>query len=94
MKMLETSTASVFAGLKLIINLSAHSFNFLDSYLVQFLFELIQMMSARKPVLGGLRTTQAQISLRIRTIRSEHLLFAFRKVSYVDFLQMRFQFSS
>ena len=40
---------------------------------------------ARKPVFGGLRTTQAQTSLRIRT---------FRKVPYVDLLQMKFQFSS
>ena len=49
---------------------------------------------ARKPVFGGFWTTQTQTSLRIRAVWSAPLLFAFRKVPYVDLLQMNFQFSS
>ena len=37
----------------------------------------------RNPVFGGLRTTQAQTSLRISAVWSTPLLFAFWKVSYV-----------
>ena len=47
-----------------------------------------------KTCFGGLRTTQAQTSLRIRAVWSAPLLFAFMKVPYVDLLQMKFQFSS
>ena len=36
-------------------------------------------LDARKPVFGGLRTTQAQTSLRIRADWSASLLFAYRK---------------
>ena len=49
---------------------------------------------ARKPVSGGLQTTQAQTSLRIRAVWSAPLLFVFWKVSYLDLLQAKFQFSS
>ena len=49
-------------------------------------------LDMRKPVFGGLRTTQAQISLRIRAVWSAPLLFAYRKVSYLDLLQAKFQF--
>ena len=38
----------------------------------------------REPVLGGLRTTQAQTSLHIPTVSSVPLLFAFWKVTYVN----------
>ena len=51
-------------------------------------------LDARKPVLNGLRTTQAQTSLRIRAVWSAPLLFAFWKLSYVDLLQVKFLFSS
>ena len=51
-------------------------------------------LDARKPVFGGLGTTQAQTSLPIRAVRSAPLLFAFWKVSYVNLLQVKFQFSS
>ena len=34
-------------------------------------------LNVRKPVFGGLRTTQAQTSLRIRAVRSAPLLFVF-----------------
>ena len=42
---------------------------------------------ARKPVFWGLRTTQAQTSLRIGADWSAPLLFPFRKVTYVHLLQ-------
>ena len=51
-------------------------------------------LGARKPVFGGLRTTKAQTSLRIRAVWSAPLLFAYWKVSYLDLLQAKFQFSS
>ena len=41
-------------------------------------------LDARKPPSVGLRTTQAQISLRMRAVWSAPLLFALRKVPYVD----------
>ena len=49
---------------------------------------------ARKPVFGGLRTTKAQTSLRIRAVWSAPLLFAFWKVPYLSLLQAKFQVSS
>ena len=36
-------------------------------------------LDVRKPVIGGLPTTKAQTSIRIRTVSSAHLLFAYRK---------------
>ena len=45
-------------------------------------------------VFGGLQTTQAQTSLRIRAVWSAPLLYAYWKVSYLDLLQAKFQFSS
>ena len=51
-------------------------------------------LDARKPVFGGLWTTQAQASLRICAVWSVPLLFAFCKVAYVNLLQVKFQFSS
>ena len=54
---------------------------------------LFQMGSdARKPVFRGLRTTQAQTSLRIRAVWSGPLLFTFWKVSYVNLLQVKFNY--
>ena len=47
---------------------------------------------ATKPVFGGLQTTKVQTSLR--AVWSVPLLFALRKVPYVNFLQVEFQFSS
>ena len=47
-----------------------------------------------KPVFGGLRTTKAQTSLRIRTVWSVPLLFAYWKVSFLDLLQAKFHISS
>ena len=49
-------------------------------------------LDARKPVFGGLWTTKAQTSLRIRAAWSVPLLFANWKVSYLDLLQAKFQF--
>ena len=48
----------------------------------------------RKPIFRGLRTTQAQTSLRIHAVWSAPLLFAFWKVSYLDLLLAEFQLSS
>ena len=48
----------------------------------------------RKPVFGGLQTTKSQTSLRIRADWSEPLLFAYWEVSYLKFLQAKFQYSS
>ena len=49
---------------------------------------------ARKPVFGGFfLTTQSQNSLRIRAVWSAPLLFTFWKVSYVNLLHLKFQFS-
>ena len=47
-----------------------------------------------KPVFGGLPTTQAQTSLRIHAVWSAPLLFAYWKVSYLELLKGKFQFSS
>ena len=44
-------------------------------------------LDVRKPVSGGLRTTKAQTSLRIRAVCSAPLLFANLKVSYINLLQ-------
>ena len=49
---------------------------------------------ATKPVFGGLQTTKVQTSLRMRAVWSVPLLFALEKVPYVNFLQVKFQFSS
>ena len=51
-------------------------------------------LDATKPAFRGMRTTQAQTSLRIRTVWSAPLLFAFWKEPYVNLLQVKFQFSS
>ena len=51
-------------------------------------------VDARKPVIGGLRITKAQASLRIRAVGSTPLFFAYMKVSYQHFVQAKFQFSS
>ena len=51
-------------------------------------------LDAGKPVFGGLRTTKAQTSLRIRAVWSAPLFFAYWKVSYLDLLRPKFQFSS
>ena len=48
--------------------------------------------NARKPVFGGLGTTQAQTSLRICTVWLAPLSFAFWKVSYVNLLRWNFNF--
>ena len=45
-------------------------------------------LDVRKSVFGGLRTTQAQTRLRIRSVWSAPLLFTFWKVSYLDLLQV------
>ena len=50
-------------------------------------------LDARKSVFGGLRTTNAQTSLRIRAVCSAPLLFAHWKVSYLDLLRAKFLFS-
>ena len=47
-----------------------------------------------KTCLRGLRTTEAQTSLRTHTVWSAPLLFAFWKVPYLSLLQAKFQFSS
>ena len=55
---------------------------------------IVMGLDVRKPVFGGLRTTQAQTRLRIRAVWSAPLLFVFWKVSYIYLLHMKFQFSS
>ena len=47
-----------------------------------------------KTCLWGLRTTKVQTSLRIGADWSAPLLFAFWKVSYLNLLKAKFQFSS
>ena len=47
-------------------------------------------LHARKPVFRGLRTTQAQTSLRIPADLSAPLLFAYREVPYLDLLRATF----
>ena len=49
---------------------------------------------ARKPVFGGLRTTKAHTNLPIHAVLPGPLLFAYWKVSYLDLLRTKFQFSS
>ena len=63
--------------------------------LFAFCFSTVNQMGpdARKPVFGGLRTTQAQTSLRICAVWSAPLLFPFWKLSYVNLMQVKFQFS-
>ena len=51
-------------------------------------------LGARKPVFSGWRTTKAQTSLGIPAVWSAPLLFAYWKVSYLNLLQAKFQFSS
>ena len=51
-------------------------------------------LHTRKPVFGGLQTTKAQTSVRIRADWSAPLSFAFKKEPYLDLLQAKFQFSS
>ena len=51
-------------------------------------------LDARKPVFGGLQSTQAQTSLHIYVVWSAPLLFAIWKVSYINLLQVKFEFSS
>ena len=51
-------------------------------------------LDARKPVFGGLRTTQAQTSLRIGAVCSAPLLFTFWKVLYIRLVQVKFPISS
>ena len=46
---------------------------------------------ARKPVFGGLRTTQAQPACAF-SHSDQRLLFAYWRVSYLDLLQAKFQF--
>ena len=48
----------------------------------------------KNPVFGGLRTTNAQTSLRIRAVWSAHLFFAYWKESYLDVLRAKVQISS
>ena len=50
-------------------------------------------LNARKPVFGGLRTTKAQISLRICAVWSAPLIFAYWNVGYLDLLRAKFQYS-
>ena len=54
---------------------------------------MIMGLYVRKPVSGGFRTTQAQTSLRIRAVLSAPLFFAYWKLSYIDLLKAKFQFS-
>ena len=49
---------------------------------------------ARKPVFGGLRTTKAQTSLRIRAVWSAPFLFTFWKAPYLSLLQAKSQLVS
>ena len=56
-------------------------------------FDPYMGLDARKPVFGGLRTTQAQTSLSFRTDWSAPVLFAYWKV-YLNLLQAKFQYSS
>ena len=51
-------------------------------------------LDTSKPVFGGLQATEVQTSLRILAVWSVHLMFAHWKVSYLDLLCAKFQFSS
>ena len=51
-------------------------------------------LNARKHVFEGLRTTQAQTSLRIRAVWSARLFFADWEVYYLDLLRAKFHISS
>ena len=51
-------------------------------------------LDMRKPVFGGLQTTKAQTNLHIRAVKSQPLLFAYLKVSYLGSLRAKFQISS
>ena len=62
--------------------------------LAEHLNTIYMGLNARKPVFGGLRTTQAQTSQHIRAVWSAPLLFAFWKIPYLTLLQVKFQFSS
>ena len=61
---------------------------------LQYIVLYYMGLDQRKPVFGGMRTTQVQTSLRIRTVWSAPFLLAFWKESYVNLLQVIFQFSS
>ena len=68
-----------------------------QKFLFKFFFLFSHHMGlsvARKPVFEDLRTTQAQTSLRICSVWSAPFLFAIWKVSYVNLLQVKLQFSS
>ena len=52
------------------------------------------VLGATKPVFVGLRTTKACTSLRICTVGSASWLFGCCKLSYLDLLLPKFQFSS
>ena len=76
---------------------------FLDTYILEtqsivipvLRFKVLStLLVARNLSSGGLRTTLAQTSLCIRAVWSAPLLFAFWKVSYLDLLRAKFQFSS
>ena len=64
------------------------------SYALIVLIRSNMGLDVRKPVFGDLGTTKAQTSLRICAVWSAPLLFAYWKVSYLDLLQTKFQFSS
>ena len=67
-----------------------------QKFLFKFFFLFSHHMGlsvARKPVFEDLRTTQAQTSLRICSVWSAPFLFTIWKVSYVNLLQVKLQFS-
>ena len=59
-----------------------------------FSIGIIIRLRREKTCLRGLETTKAQTSLPIRAVRSAPLLFSYLKVSYLDLLRAKVQFSS
>ena len=82
-------------GFPSILSLFRNKFNKFNNTRAWVLDSIYHMgLDARKTVFRGLRTTKAQTRLRIPAVWSAPLLFTFWKVSYINLLQAKFQFSS
>ena len=80
-------------------NILQHAFFLLFNFIIHVLDKdqiwpyYYMGLYARKPFFAGFWTTKAQFSLCIHTVWSAPLLFAYRKVSYQNLLQMKFHYS-
>ena len=98
-KQMETQLKQLETDLKSLKKSMGDGDRFQDVMNISFQKEKIKKqyylgLDAWKPVFGGLGTTKAQTSLRVRPIWSSPLLFPFLKEWYLDLLQVKFQFSS